>query len=221
LKTEVSKLIEDKKGALSDREVRELLKNYDIPLPRYQIVETEEDLDKIDIPFPVVLKVSSPKILHKTDVNGVRLDIKDREELKIVFQDFKKRFPEEVFLVEEMMEKGVEIIIGLIQDATFGITIMVGIGGIFTELYRDVSFRVVPIERDDAIEMIDELKGKKLLEGFRNIPANKEKVIDLLLKVSDMGFELMDYIDQMDLNPVFVYKDSVCIVDAKIILKEG
>ncbi len=221
MKTEVSKLIEDKKGALSDREVRELLKNYDIPLPRYQIVETEEDLDKIDIPFPVVLKVSSPKILHKTDVNGVRLDIKDREELKIVFQDFKKRFPEEVFLVEEMMEKGVEIIIGLIQDATFGITIMVGIGGIFTELYRDVSFRVVPIERDDAIEMIDELKGKKLLEGFRNIPANKEKVIDLLLKVSDMGFELMDYIDQMDLNPVFVYKDSVCIVDAKIILKEG
>ena len=221
MKTEVSKLIEDKKGALSDREVRELLKNYDIPLPRYQIVETEEDLDKIDIPFPVVLKVSSPKILHKTDVNGVRLDIKDREELKIVFQDFKKRFPEEVFLVEEMMEKGVEIIIGLIQDATFGITIMVGIGGIFTELYRDVSFRVVPIERDDAIEMIDELKGKKLLEGFRNIPANKEKVVDLLLKVSDMGFELMDYIDQMDLNPVFVYKDSVCIVDAKIILKEG
>lgn len=221
MKTEVSKLIEDKKGALSDREVRELLKNYDIPLPRYQIVETEEDLDKIDIPFPVVLKVSSPKILHKTDVNGVRLDIKDREELKIVFQDFKKRFPEEVFLVEEMMEKGVEIIIGLIQDATFGITIMVGIGGIFTELYRDVSFRVVPIERDDAIEMIDELKGKKLLEGFRNIPANKEKVVDLLLKVSDMGFELMDYIDQMDLNPVFVYKDSVCVVDAKIILKEG
>ena len=221
MKTEISKLIEDKKGALSDREARELLKNYDIPLPRYQIVEREEELDKIDIPFPVVLKVSSPKILHKTDVNGVRLDIKDIDELKIVFQDFKKRFPSEAFLVEEMMEKGVEIIIGLIQDATFGITIMVGIGGIFTEIYRDVSFRVVPIERDDALEMIEELKGKKLLEGFRNIPANKEKVIDLLLKVSNMGFELMDYIDQMDLNPVFVYKDSVCVVDAKIILKES
>lgn len=221
MKTEISKLIEDKKGALSDREARELLKNYDIPLPRYQIVEREEELDKIDIPFPVVLKVSSPKILHKTDVNGVRLDIKDIDELKIVFQDFKKRFPSEAFLVEEMMEKGVEIIIGLIQDATFGITIMVGIGGIFTEIYRDVSFRVVPIERDDALEMIEELKGKKLFEGFRNIPANKEKVIDLLLKVSNMGFELMDYIDQMDLNPVFVYKDSVCVVDAKIILKES
>jgi len=221
LKTSVSKLIEGKTGVLADRDVRELLKHYDIPTPRYQIVEREEDLDKIDVPFPVVLKVSSPKILHKTDVGGVYLDIKDRKELETVFQDFKKRFPEEVFLVEEMMEKGVEIIVGLVQDATFGLTIMVGIGGIFTELYKDVSFRIVPIERDDAVEMIEELKGKKLLEGFRNIPANKEKVIDLLLKVSNMGFELMEYIEEMDLNPVFVYKDSICIVDAKIILKGG
>ncbi|RLF41894.1 MAG: acetyl-CoA synthetase [Thermoplasmata archaeon] len=221
MKTSVSKLIEGKTGVLADRDVRELLKHYDIPTPRYQIVEREEDLDKIDVPFPVVLKVSSPKILHKTDVGGVYLDIKDRKELETVFQDFKKRFPEEVFLVEEMMEKGVEIIVGLVQDATFGLTIMVGIGGIFTELYKDVSFRIVPIERDDAVEMIEELKGKKLLEGFRNIPANKEKVIDLLLKVSNMGFELMEYIEEMDLNPVFVYKDSICIVDAKIILKGG
>ena len=221
MEVEIKKLIEDKTGALADSEVRELLKHYSIPTPRYQIIEVEEDLDKIEIPFPVALKVSSPKILHKTDVRGVYLDIKDIDELKTVFRDFKKRFPKDVFLVDQMMEKGVEIIVGLIQDPTFGLTIMVGIGGIFTELYRDVSFRVIPIERYDALEMIEELKGKKLLEGFRNIPADKEKVVDLLLKVSNMGSELMAYIDQMDLNPVFVYKDDICIVDAKIILKEG
>ncbi len=118
-----------------------------------------------------------------------------------------------------MEEKGVEIIVGLVQDPTFGLSIMVGIGGIYTELYKDVTFRVVPIERVDAEEMVEEIKGKKLLEGFRNIPANKELVIDLITKVSKIGEELMDNIDQMDLNPVFVYKNDICVVDAKLILK--
>ncbi|MEE9440349.1 MAG: acetate--CoA ligase family protein, partial [Candidatus Thermoplasmatota archaeon] len=122
-------------------------------------------------------------------------------------------------LVDQMEEKGVEIIIGLVQDPTFGLSIMCGIGGIYTELYKDVSFRVVPIDRYDAEQMIEEIKGKKLLEGFRNIPANKQLVIDLLLKVSKIGAGLIDSIDQMDLNPVFVYDKSLCVVDAKLILK--
>jgi acyl-CoA synthetase (NDP forming) len=96
---------------------------------------------------------------------------------------------------------------------------MCGIGGIFTELYKDVTFRIVPIDRYDAEQMIEEIKGKKLVEGFRNIRANKQLVIDLLLKVSNMGQELDEHIDQMDLNPVFVYEDDLCVVDAKLILK--
>ena len=96
---------------------------------------------------------------------------------------------------------------------------MCGIGGIFTELYKDVTFRVVPIDKYDATQMIEEIKGKKLLEGFRNIPANKELVIDLVMKVSKIGKALIDHIDQMDLNPVFVYGDDLCVVDAKLILK--
>jgi acyl-CoA synthetase (NDP forming) len=118
-----------------------------------------------------------------------------------------------------MEDKGVEIIIGLTQDPTFGLSIMFGIGGILTELYKDVTFRVVPIERYDAEEMVNEIKAAKLLDGFRNIPANKKLVIDLLLKVSKLGEELIDRIDQMDLNPVFVYADDICVVDAKLILK--
>jgi acyl-CoA synthetase (NDP forming) len=96
---------------------------------------------------------------------------------------------------------------------------MFGIGGIFTELYKDVTFRIVPIDIYDAQQMIEEIKGKKLLEGFRNIPVNKQLIIDLLLKISKIGHQLNEHIDQMDLNPVFVYKDHLCVVDAKMIIK--
>ncbi len=143
----------------------------------------------------------------------------DLEELRKIFKDFREKFPKENLLVDQMAEKGVEIIIGLVQDPTFGLSIMFGIGGIFTELYQDVTFRVVPIVRYDAEQMIEEIKGKKLLEGFRNIHANKKLVIDLIMKVSKIGKELIDYIDQMDLNPVFVYADDYCVVDAKLVLK--
>jgi acyl-CoA synthetase (NDP forming) len=141
------------------------------------------------------------------------------DELKKTFKQFKKKFPKENLLVDQMANKGVEIIIGLVQDPTFGLSIMAGIGGIFTELYKDVTFRVVPIEKYDAEQMVHEIKGKKLLEGFRKIPANKNLVIDVILNVSKLGEELMDHIDQMDLNPVFVYGKDYCVVDAKLILK--
>jgi acyl-CoA synthetase (NDP forming) len=169
--------------------------------------------------FPVALKVCSNKILHKTDVGGVKLNIQNKDELKKAFKEFRKKFPNENLLVDQMAKNGVEIIIGLVQDPTFGLSIMCGIGGIFTELYKDVTFRVVPIERYDAEQMIEELKGKKLLEGFRNIKANKQLVIDLVLKISKLGQELDEHIDQMDLNPVFIYENNLCVVDAKLILK--
>jgi acyl-CoA synthetase (NDP forming) len=208
-----------RKGPLTEKEVKDILRSYNIPTTKYRLVKDIQDLDDIDLKFPVALKVCSNKILHKTDVGGVKLGIKDPGELRKIFKEFRKNFFKEDLLVDQMEEKGVEIIIGLIQDPTFGLSIMFGVGGIYTELYKDVTFRVVPIERIDAEEMVDEIKGKQLLEGFRNIPANKELVIDLLLKVSDLGEELTDRIDQMDLNPVFVYADDLCVVDAKLILK--
>jgi acyl-CoA synthetase (NDP forming) len=207
------------KGSLSEDKVKDLLNYFEIPTTKYKVVNGIEDINKIDLEYPLALKVCSDKILHKTDVGGVKLNIQNKADLVKTFKVFKKKFPNENFLVDKMEEKSVEIIIGLIQDPTFGLSIMVGIGGIYTELYEDVSFRVIPINRYDAMEMIEEIKGKKLLEGFRNIKANKELVINLLLKVSKIGVELMDYIDQMDLNPVFVYKDKLCVVDAKLILK--
>ena len=219
MKAAVKKIIEGRSGALAENEVKDLMRAYGIPTTRYQIVRKKKDLEHLSVKYPVALKVCSPKILHKTDVGGVRLNIKNKEELKEAFQQFRRKFPSEDLLVDEMEEKGVEIIVGLIQDSTFGLSIMCGIGGIFTELYKDVSFRVVPIDIYDAVHMIEELKGKKLLEGFRGMKADKQRVIDVVLRVSQLGEGLIDYIDQMDLNPVFVYEDRICVVDAKLILK--
>jgi acyl-CoA synthetase (NDP forming) len=215
----VKKLLAGRTGALAENEVKDMLRAYGIPTTRYQVVRTEKDLEKISLKFPVALKVCSSKILHKTDVGGVQLNIQNRDELKKVFKEFHKKFPTEALLVDQMEEKGVEIIVGLVQDPTFGLSIMCGIGGIFTELYKDVSFRVVPIDEYDAVQMIEELEGKKLLEGFRGMKANKQLVIELLLHVSKLGEELIDHVDQMDLNPVFVYEKRICVVDAKLILK--
>jgi len=207
------------KGPLAENQVKDLMKSFGIRTTKYEIVQKIEDLEKINLKYPVALKVCSNKILHKTDVGGVKLNIKNKDELKSYFKKFKKKFPKENLLVDQMEEKGVEIIIGLIQDPTFGLSIMFGVGGIYTELYKDVTFRVVPIEKHDAEEMVEEIKGKKLLEGFRNIQADKKIVIDLIMKVSNIGQNLIDKIDQMDLNPVFVYKNDYCVVDAKLILK--
>lgn len=214
----VKKIIK-RKGPLAENEVKDLLNAYNIKTTHYEVVKDIDDLKDISLKFPVALKVCSSDILHKTDVGGVKLDIKDMEDLKNTFKKFKKKFPNEKFLVDQMEEKGVEVIIGLVQDKTFGLTLMFGVGGIYTELYQDVTFRVVPLHKFDAEEMIEEVKGKKLLEGFRNIKASKKQVINLLYKVSSLGEDLIDRIDQMDLNPVFIYEDDYRVVDAKLILK--
>jgi acyl-CoA synthetase (NDP forming) len=215
----IKKLIENQTGVLAENKVKDLLRAYGIPTTRYQVIQTEKDLEGLKIRFPVALKVCSPKILHKTDVGGVRLNIQNIMELKKTYNEFRMKFPTENLLVDQMEKKGVEIIVGLVRDPTFGLSIMCGVGGIFTELYKDVSFRVIPIDDYDARQMIEELAGKKLLEGFRGIKANKQLVLDLVLKVSKLGEELINQIDQMDLNPVFVYEKRICVVDAKLILK--
>lgn len=215
----IQRLINNKKN-LAENEVKELLKEFDINTTDFVLLKKDESVSSLPFDFPVALKVCSNDILHKTDVGGVKLNISSMQELKEEIKRFHQKFPNENLLIDHMVESGVEVIIGLIQDPTFGLSIMVGVGGIYTEVYQDVSFRVIPIEKYDAEEMIEEVKGKKLLEGFRNIKADKQQVIDLLLKVSELGTELIDTIDQMDLNPVFIYEDNYCVVDAKMILKQ-
>ncbi len=203
---------------LAENEVKDLLRKFDITTTKYKVIKWEGDLKGTS--FPLVFKVCSSKILHKTEVGGVRLNVANDRELYEVFREFQRKFPGEEFLVEEMAKPGIEIIVGLLRDDNFGLSIMVGQGGVLAELYQDASFRVVPIDRYDAEQMLIELRGRKLLEGFRGIKTDREAVINLLLSVSRLGNELEDYIDQMDLNPVFVYEKGLCVVDAKLILRK-
>ena len=204
---------------LTEFEVKEILKEYDIPTTHFTIITNESELKTLNIPYPLVIKISTSEITHKTDVGGVKLDLHSDEELVDAYNELQQKFPNGDILVEPMEEKGIEVIIGLINDPTFGLSIMFGLGGIFTEVLKDVTFRVLPIDRTEAELMLSELKGKKLLEGFRGIKISKEAIIDIILKTAKLGEDFQDRIDQMDLNPVFIRENDAIVVDAKMVLK--
>lgn len=207
------------KKTLPENEVKDLLKKYNIPTTKYTVVQKEDDLNKIKLDFPLAVKVCSPSILHKTDVGGVKLNIQNANELKSAFKEIRSKFPKENILVESMEKTGLEIIVGVINDQTFGLSLMVGLGGIFTEVLSDVSFRVIPITKNDAEGMLGELKGKKLLEGYRGMKVDRGAIVNLLLSTSKLAEDFEGKLDQMDLNPVFVREKDVCVVDAKMILR--
>lgn len=177
--------------------------------------------------YPVVAKIVSPDILHKTDIGGVQLALSSEEEVRAAFSRImsrvKERMPDariEGISVEEMVTEGREIIIGLNNDPHFGPVIMFGMGGIFTEILNDVSFRVLPITADDARSMIGEIQGRPLLQGYRGqSPVSEEVVVDLLLKANRMGLELADRLESVDLNPVVVWGAEHRVLDAKILLR--
>jgi acyl-CoA synthetase (NDP forming) len=206
---------------LREDEVKGILRSFGIPTTDFHLLRPQDDLAEIDMRYPAILKVCSDKVLHKTDVGGVVLNLKDSDELMHEVEGMRKRFPGESLLVEPMERGNFELIIGLMRDKTFGLTIMTGIGGILTELYRDVSFRVVPIEKHDAKEMLNELKGSELFRGFRGMKSNPDYLVALILKVSELGNGLKDRIDQMDLNPVFVRDEDAIVVDAKLMLRHN
>ncbi len=203
---------------MNEYEAKELLKKYGIKVPKNFVMREEEDLKAMDLKYPLVAKVLSDEILHKSDVGGVILGIKNDDELRDAFKRLNSKFKTPV-LVEEMESGGVEIIVGVINDATFGHSIMFGLGGIFTEILKDVSFRVIPITKMDAEEMLNEIKGKRILEGYRGIRVSRENIIELLLNVSRMVEDMGNNIEGMDLNPVLAREDDCIVLDAKIITK--
>lgn len=203
---------------LSEAEVKDLLRKKGITTTKFQLPK-REDLDSLIIEFPVAVKVCSSKIIHKTDVGGVFLDIGSREELKQSFDLIKERFPDSEVLVEPMEKKGPEVIIGLIDDKDFGLSIMFGMGGVMAELYKDVSFRKLPISKYDAMEMIEETKAIAFFKGFRGLKADEGAIIDLLLMISRLGLELEGRLSQLDLNPVILREKGYVVVDAKLVLK--
>ena len=214
----VDDVLKEGRKSLAENEVKEFLRESGIPTTDFQVVRNLGEIDQKKLKFPVVLKVCSPNILHKTDVGGVVLDV-HRDELEQEFSKMREKFPNEQLLVESHQDRRVEVIVGLINDPTFGLTIMFGLGGIYTEVYKDVTFRVVPIKKEDAEEMLREIKAAPILEGFRKIKVDREAIISILMKVSSLGEKYRDRIDQMDLNPVFVKEKGAVVVDAKLLLR--
>jgi len=235
MKEEALKVIEEVlsqgRKSLVEYEAKQVLKAYGLPLPEEKLAKTVDEAIKYanEIGYPVVMKLMSPQILHKSDAKVVMLNIKNDEELKQKWEEIhenarKYKADAEILgvLIAPMLKPGREIIIGVTEDPQFGHAIMFGLGGIFVEILKDVTFRIIPIEEKDAWAMIKSIKGYPILAGARGeAPADMKAIVDMMLKVSQLINDLKDYIKEMDLNPVFVYPEGegAVIVDARIILK--
>jgi len=210
-----------------ETEAKELLREYGIPVPDFKLIKSEEEITELtkEINFPIVMKIVSPDIIHKTDAGGVKVGIKTEKEARIAYQEiifeakkYNKKAKISGVIVYPMVRKGTEIIIGIMKDPNFGPVIMFGLGGIFVEVLKDVSFRILPIEYGDAEEMINEIKGSKILKGVRGEgPKDIKAIGNLLLKISQLALENSE-ISEIDLNPVFVFEKGLQVIDARIIL---
>ncbi len=204
--------------------VKDLLQDHGLPVPRHVVAKPKQSIRECVrsctmLNPPYVVKLHDAEVLHKSDVGGVRLNITDPAALTETLVEFRDKFPGSEFLVEEQAPEGVEFIVGLLRDSDFGLTLMAGFGGVLTELYEDVAFRVLPIMRSDCHDMLSQLKAAPLLEGFRGKTADREALIDLLLGVNELAMDMYDQLEGMDLNPVLVHERGVTIVDAKLILR--
>jgi 3-hydroxypropionyl-CoA synthetase (ADP-forming) len=212
---------------VTEDSAKEILTSYGIKVPSYALVKSESEAAERanQLGYPLVAKIVSPKILHKTDVKGVKAGLSSVQQVKETFADMhgrlSKQYDAKGILLEKMAPQGIELIVGLQNDSQFGPVIMVGVGGVNTEIFKDVSFRVLPVTPKDALEMIDDLKGKQILNGFRGSdPVDKEMLANAIANIGKLGTDLAPFYESIDFNPVILYKDDYCVVDAKIILKE-
>jgi 3-hydroxypropionyl-CoA synthetase (ADP-forming) len=220
-------IISNKDKVITEEAAKEILTAYGIKVPMYALVKTEsEAAEKAKkIGFPLVAKVVSPEILHKTDVMGVKVGLSSEAEVIEAFADMQerlsKRYEIKGILLEKMVPSGIELIVGLQNDPQFGPVIMFGMGGINTEIFKDISFRVLPITKEDARAMIEDLRGKQLLKGFRGVEAvDIDMLCTALVNIGDLGTDMAAYYESIDFNPVIAYPHDYYVVDAKIILKD-
>jgi acetyl-CoA synthetase (ADP-forming) len=202
---------------LGDRETEKILGKAGIPTVRQFIARTEKEAVSFSkkLGFPVVMKVSSGRIVHKTDAGGVFLGIENKKEAAETFNKIKKRFKSPVLIQEQV--SGIEAIVGSRKDPAFGPVIMFGLGGVFVEVLKDVAFRLVPIGRKDAREMVQEIRGYPVLEGIRGRKRiNFRALENFLLGVSGM-IEKNPQIKELDMNPVFLAERAVA-ADVRILV---
>ena len=222
--------IKSSDSVITEELSKSILSEYGVTVPPYALVTSAADAAKQAkrIGFPLVMKVVSPQILHKTDVGGVKVGLESVSDVKRTFDDMYGRLSKKSgvnvkgILLEKMVPKGVEIIVGIQNDPQFGPVIMVGLGGVMTEIMKDVAFRMLPITTSDAKSMLEELRGAAILKGFRGSdPVDINSLAKTLVQIGKLGVDHADYINSIDFNPVVVYPKSHYVVDAKIILGDA
>ena len=215
---------------MTEIEAKELLREAGIGVVDTRLATSKEEAVSISkqLGFPVVLKIASPDVTHKSDAGGVKLGLRTSKQVEKAYDGILavigQKYPQAVMhgvSVQKMARPGVEVIIGMSKDAQFGPVLMFGLGGILVEILKDVSFRIVPLTRRDAREMIREIKSYALLEGYRGQePVDVSYLEELLLKVSQFVEENPE-IRELDINPIFAYRDGAIAVDARAILEDG
>jgi len=218
--------------ALTEPEAKDLFACYRLPVTKSSLAKTEDDAARMaqEIGFPIVLKIVSPDILHKSDAGGVRVNLKDTEAVRMAFRTIlenvkKYKADAEIhgILVCEMAPLGSEVICGSVNDSTFGPTVMFGLGGVFVEVLKDVTFRVAPISIDCALGMQQEIKGYPMLQGVRGEKRRDQEALAVVIsRLSQLVADLDDEIAETDANPILLYEEGKgCrVVDARVILKQ-
>ncbi|MEE9935535.1 MAG: acetate--CoA ligase family protein, partial [Deltaproteobacteria bacterium] len=228
LKDELAEMIRqavrDNRSYLMEHESKEILEGIGVATTGYLVARSEDEALAIceKIGFPVVMKIVSPDVVHKTDAGGVKLNIASTEEARRAYRDILETFKYqhiEGVAVQRMARSGIEAIIGVTRDPSFGPLIMFGLGGVFVEVLRDVSFRILPITEKDAAEMINDIRGSDILKGYRGQAVDLESLKKLLLKISRLVVENPE-IQELDLNPLFLYRDGYVTVDARMFVSE-
>lgn len=217
----ILKAVENGQTALSEHDSKNVLTDAGIPSVRQGLAASSREAAELadEIGYPVVMKGCSDKFLHKTEMGLVKLNIKDKDGVLSAYDEITSRGLEmDGVLVMEMVRSEREFVVGLSRDPQFGPYVMFGLGGIYTEVLNDVSFRVAPLRKFDAHEMIKEIKAKKLLEEFRGMPpVDIDALADLLIRVGRLGME-NDAIAEIDINPLVLKDDVLIAVDAMIVL---
>ena len=220
----IKKAVKEGRKALTEYEAKKVLRSYGIPTTREFLVHSQKEaVEKAErLGYPVVLKGSGSQLLHKTELDVIRLNLKNAREVREAFREIKKNAGDKLegVLVQEMVKGERELVIGLIKDPQFGPCVMFGLGGIYTEILRDVSFRVAPITKQDAYQMMEEIRARKILDAVRGMaPADKKTLAKALVGLGRLGIDHPE-IKEVDVNPlILTKKGKPMAVDALIVLE--
>jgi len=217
--------LSENRFVLTEYEAKKILADYGIPVTKEILVDNETSLmDAVrNIGFPLVIKGCDPEFVHKSEKDLIRTDIRYEKEAVAAFHDIRTRMTgaADKVLVQEMIMGKRELVAGLIRDSQFGPSVMFGIGGIFTEIFNDVVFRIAPIDQFDALDMMEEIRGKRILDAVRGLdPVDREQLSNLLVRIGQIGVE-NEMIQEIDINPIIISKGRCIAVDAMIVLKSS